>query len=63
MKNSFGFILILHVTAFPKTKIGPGYRVYFGEHDDLLIILGAGTKKTQQADIALARKRWREYNS
>jgi putative addiction module killer protein len=43
-------------------RTGPGYRVYFGEHDDLVIILRAGTKKTQQADIAIAQKRWKEYN-
>jgi putative addiction module killer protein len=43
-------------------RTGPGYRVYFGEHDDLVIILRAGTKKTQQADIAIVQKRWREYN-
>jgi putative addiction module killer protein len=43
-------------------KTGPGYRVYYGEHDDLVIILGAGIKKTQDADIKLAKKLWKEYD-
>ncbi len=44
-------------------KTGPGYRIYFGEHDDLIIVLGAGTKKTQKTDIAIAQKHWSEYNN
>ena len=35
---------------------GPGYRIYFGWHGkQLLLLLLAGDKSTQQADIALAR--------
>ena len=41
---------------------GPGYRIYFGQHNDMVILLRAGTKKTQQADIKIANKLWREYN-
>lgn len=41
---------------------GPGYRLYFGLHDDIVIILMAGTKKTQDADIMLANRLWKEYN-
>ncbi len=41
---------------------GPGYRVYFGNDGDLLVILlGGGTKKRQEHDIAQAKERWREY--
>jgi putative addiction module killer protein len=40
---------------------GPGYRVYFGLHDDLVILLRAGTKKTQITDIKIANKLWKEY--
>jgi putative addiction module killer protein len=44
-------------------KTGPGYRIYFGEHDDTVVVLRAGTKKTQRADIAVAQKLWRKYNA
>jgi putative addiction module killer protein len=44
-------------------KTGPGYRVYFGEHDDLVIILGGGTKKTQKADIDRAKELWSTYKN
>jgi putative addiction module killer protein len=40
---------------------GPGYRVYFQRRGNLLVILLAGgSKKTQQADIAKAKKLARE---
>ena len=41
--------------------IGPGYRLYFGQHDDIVILLRAGIKKTQNADIKIAEKLWRDY--
>jgi putative addiction module killer protein len=44
-------------------KTGPGYRIYFGEHDDTFVVLKAGTKKTQQTDIAIAQKLWSKYNA
>src|SRR5260370_38798564 len=31
---------------------GPGYRVYFGQDGDTVILLTGGTKKTQARDIA-----------
>ena len=41
---------------------GPGYRVYFGKDGDrLVILLGGGTKKRQQADIRDARALWKDY--
>lgn len=43
-------------------RTGPGYRLYFGLHDDIVIILRAGTKKTQSADIEIGNKLWKEYN-
>jgi putative addiction module killer protein len=43
---------------------GPGYRVYFGRDGDaLIILLGGGTKKGQQADIECAKERWEDYRS
>jgi len=44
-------------------KTGPGYRIYFGEHDDTLVVLRAGTKKTQRTDIPIVQKLWRKYNA
>ena len=41
-----------------------GYRVYFAKDgDNLIILLGGGTKKHQQKDIDNAKKRWRDYKN
>jgi putative addiction module killer protein len=41
---------------------GPGYRIYFGrDGDDLIVLLGGGTKKRQQSDISRAKACWAEY--
>jgi putative addiction module killer protein len=41
---------------------GPGYRVYFGKDGErLVILLGGGTKKRQQRDIAAANLLWQDY--
>lgn len=41
---------------------GPGYRIYFGkDNDTLVVLLGGGTKRRQQADIAKAQNLWSEY--
>lgn len=41
---------------------GPGYRVYFGFlHDNLAVLLGGGTKRTQRRDIAKAQNHWNEF--
>lgn len=38
------------------------YRVYFGKDGEtLVILLGGGTKKTQDRDIATAHERWQDY--
>lgn len=45
-----------------RIDFGPGYRIYFGkEGDTLIVLLGGGTKKSQQQDIETARELWREY--
>ncbi|HXE07063.1 MAG TPA: type II toxin-antitoxin system RelE/ParE family toxin [Acidobacteriaceae bacterium] len=45
-----------------RLDFGPGYRIYFGEDGDtLVILLAGGTKKKQQEDIARAQALWREY--
>jgi putative addiction module killer protein len=45
-----------------RIDFGPGYRVYFGKDGDRLVILiGGGTKKRQQKDIAAAQECWAAY--
>ena len=45
-----------------RIDFGPGYRIYFGKDGDLLVILlGGGTKKRQQADIEKAQAAWHDY--
>lgn len=46
-----------------RVDYGPGYRVYFGELEDLVILLNGGTKATQRADIKTARRLWRSFNA
>ncbi len=47
-----------------KVDFGPGYRIYFGqEGNTVIILLGGGTKKTQSRDIELAHRRWAAYKS
>ena len=45
-----------------RMDFGPGCRVYFAKDGDtLVILLGGGTKKRQNADILSAQRLWREY--
>jgi len=45
-----------------RIDFGPGYRVYFGRDGErLVILLGGGTKKRQQNDIAAALRNWQDY--
>ena len=44
-----------------RLDFGPGYRVYFAELADRLILLTAGNKSTQQHDIRRAQAYWAEY--
>jgi putative addiction module killer protein len=47
-----------------KINFGPGYRVYFGKDGEaLIILLGGGSKKRQQADIGAAWSYWQDYKS
>jgi putative addiction module killer protein len=40
-----------------KLNFGPGYRIYFGQDgDELIILVGGGTKKLQTKDIQNAKK-------
>jgi putative addiction module killer protein len=45
-----------------KLDFGPGYRVYFvHENDQIVILLCAGSKNSQQRDVAQAQSYWKEY--
>jgi putative addiction module killer protein len=51
------------VTAL-RMDFGPGYRIYFGQDgQDLVILLIGGEKSKQSEDIATAKKYWRDYNA
>lgn len=41
---------------------GPGYRVYYGEHDHhVVLLLIGGSKRSQVADIHQAQTHWADY--
>lgn len=45
-----------------RLDFGPGYRIYFGKDgEQLVVLLGGGTKKRQQSDIEAAQALWQEY--
>ena len=45
-----------------RMDFGPGYRVYFGQDGEVLVILlCGGDKRTQARDIATAQQYWRSY--
>ena len=45
-----------------KIDVGPGYRVYYAQEGKVVILLlCAGSKRTQTADIARAVNYWNDY--
>lgn len=45
-----------------KIDFGPGYRVYFGKDgDQIVVLLGGGTKTRQQRDIERTQQCWQDY--
>jgi len=45
-----------------RIAFGPGYRFYFGrDGDQLIILLGGGSKKRQSKDILQAKAKWKTY--
>ncbi|MYD59854.1 MAG: type II toxin-antitoxin system RelE/ParE family toxin [Gemmatimonadetes bacterium] len=45
-----------------RLQFGPGYRIYFGEVDQtIVLLLCGGDKSSQVRDIEQAKAYWREY--
>ncbi len=45
-----------------RIHFGPGYRVYFAEVENrIILLLTGGTKRRQNADIEKAKEYWRNY--
>lgn len=45
-----------------RVDYGPGYRVYFAQVESkIILLLCAGDKRTQQADIKKARQYWKDF--
>ena len=46
-----------------RIDFGPGYRVYYGQiGDKIILLLFEGHKGSQDRDIEKAKKYWRHYN-
>jgi len=63
MNNNFGAVKALQAGVFEvRMDFGPGYRVYYGrEGRTIIILLGGGSKRRQDADIAAAVELWKLY--
>lgn len=47
-----------------RIDFGPGFRVYFGQDGDtIVVLLCGGDKGTQDADIKRAKEYWKDYGS
>jgi putative addiction module killer protein len=45
-----------------RINFGPGYRVYFAKDgEQIVVLIGGGTKQRQEHDIQLALDRWEDY--
>ncbi|MGI4851514.1 MAG: type II toxin-antitoxin system RelE/ParE family toxin [Janthinobacterium lividum] len=45
-----------------KMDFGSGYRIYFGEQNEqIIILLSGGDKSTQRQDIMQAQNYWKDY--
>ena len=44
-----------------RINLGPGYRIYYGNDGDRVVLLLAGEKSTQESDIVRAQRYWEEY--
>ena len=64
-QGSFGDCRYLRDGVFElRLFFGPGYRVYFGEcSDNIVLLLCGGSKRGQDKDIDNAITYWQEYQS
>ena len=47
-----------------RIDVGPGYRVYYGQDGDaLILLLCGGDKRTQSKDIEKANDYWKDYKA
>jgi putative addiction module killer protein len=47
-----------------RVDYGPGYRVYFGQKgQSLVVLLCGGDKRTQERDVRLAKLYWHEFKA
>src|SRR6185295_226733 len=62
-KGNAGDVKFLGQGVFElRVHFGPGYRVYFGEEQGLIVVLLCGGDKSQQsADIEKAQAYWLDY--
>lgn len=47
-----------------RLQFGPGYRIYFAEIDNqIILLLCGGDKSTQSSDLALAHLYWKDFKN
>lgn len=46
-----------------KVDFGPGYRIYFANDGELIVLLGGSDKDNQETEIKRAKQRWEDYNA
>ncbi len=61
--GNFGDVKSLSLGLFERRiHFGAGYRIYFGnDGDQIVILLGGGTKRHQSKDIKRTREFWDDY--
>jgi putative addiction module killer protein len=61
--GNFGAAKFLRDGVFElKLDFGPGYRIYFArEGKNIVLLLGGGSKRRQDADIEAAVRRWQRH--
>jgi putative addiction module killer protein len=62
-QGNFGAAKALQDGVFEvRMDFGPGYRVYYGrDGQTIIVLLGGGSKRRQDADIAAAVERWKRF--
>jgi putative addiction module killer protein len=62
-QGNFGAAKALQDGVFEvRMDFGPGYRVYYGrDGQTIIVLLGGGSKRRQDADIVAAVERWKQY--